>query len=72
MTPTSTPEGHPGIASPPERGQAEPADGRFAMLDAGDAAQRQAWLDLWERWPDREFSAHPIYAEFFAAPDDRV
>lgn len=37
------------------------------MLDAGDAAQRQTWLDLWARWPDREVSAHPVYAELFAA-----
>lgn len=59
---------HPGSASLPERGQAEPAEGgRFAMLDAGDAAQRQTWLDLWARWPDREVSAHPVYAELFAA-----
>lgn len=73
MNPEFSTAQHSGTASLLERGQAEPAEaGQFAMLDAGDAAQRQAWLDLWARWPDREVSAHPVYAELFAAPGDRV
>lgn len=42
------------------------------MLEASDPAQRRAWLELWERCPDREVVAHPVYAELFAAPGDRV
>lgn len=52
-------------------GESGPPEAGCVLLDAGDAVQRRAWLDLWERWPDREVSAHPVYAELFARPGDR-
>ncbi len=63
------PTGGAGQSGVPER---EEAEVRFVPLDASHTVQRRAWLDLWERWPDREVSAHPSYAELFAVPGDQV
>lgn len=42
------------------------------FLDAAQAQDRQAWLDLWHHWPKREIMAHPEYVRLFARPEDRV
>lgn len=41
----------------------------FAVLEY--AADRDRWLSLWERWPEREPAAHPDYANLFARDRDR-
>jgi CelD/BcsL family acetyltransferase involved in cellulose biosynthesis len=38
----------------------------FRVLDAAKPAERQAWLELWESWPQREVHAHPSYASLFS------
>lgn len=58
--------------APAATADSDAPQGGFAVLEAGDPVQRRAWLRLWERWPDREVSAHPVYAELFAIPGDRV
>ncbi len=69
----------PEVVSPAPAGVAQapavtsaPAPGRFAVLEADDPAQQRVWLELWERWPEREVVAHPVYAGLFATPGDRV
>jgi hypothetical protein len=42
------------------------------FLDPGEPRDRAAWLELWNRWPDREVMAHPDYVRLFARPADRV
>jgi hypothetical protein len=42
------------------------------FLDLADPRDRAVWLDLWNRWPDREVMAHPDYVRLFARPLDRV
>lgn len=44
----------------------------LTIWKAEQAAERQLWLGLWQRWPGREVFAHPTYVELFAAPDDLV
>ena len=55
------------------RGEA-PAAGevRVRFLDAAEAPDRKAWIELWESWPGREVTAHPHYVRLFARPEDRV
>jgi hypothetical protein len=45
---------------------------QFRILDAGVAEGRQAWLDLWQAWPEREVMAHPDYVGLFAGPEDLI
>jgi len=42
------------------------------FLDPADPGDRATWLELWNRWPDREVMAHPDYVRLFARPRDRV
>src|SRR6185436_8229365 len=42
------------------------------FLDPAEPRDRAAWLDLWNRWPDREVMAHPDYVRLSARPEDRV
>lgn len=44
--------------------------GNFAVLDARDADDVAAWVELWQQWPDREVSAHPAYGRLFVADTD--
>lgn len=39
---------------------------QFAVLDAAIPQQREAWLELWNAWPEREVFAHPDYVRLFA------
>lgn len=51
---------------------AAPQTARAEFLDPGEPRDRAAWLDLWDRWPDREVMAHPDYVRLFARAPDRV
>src|SRR5512140_612349 len=42
------------------------------FLDPAEPEDRASWLQLWNRWPDREIMAHPDYVKLFARPQDRV
>jgi len=42
------------------------------FLDPADPGDRATWLELWNRWPDREIMAHPDYVRLFARSQDRV
>lgn len=46
--------------------------GTFSVLQASRHAEHRRWMQLWERWPDREIFAHPDYVSLFARPCDRV
>lgn len=43
----------------------------FAIWRASDPPEREAWMQAWNRWPDREVFAHPAYLELFQTEDDR-
>lgn len=43
----------------------------LTVLSAADDAQKQAWLDLWARWPEHEPAAHPGYLSAIASQDER-
>lgn len=45
---------------------------RVEFLDPAEPREKTAWLELWNRWPDREIMAHPDYVRLFARPTDRV
>ena len=49
-----------------------PQASHIEFLDPARARDRAAWLELWNRWPDREVMAHPDYVRLFARPVDRV
>jgi hypothetical protein len=49
-----------------------PQTSRVSFLDPADPRDRASWLELWNRWPDREIMAHPDYVRLFARPQDRV
>jgi len=51
---------------------AAPQTSRVEFLDPADPGDRASWLELWNRWPDREVMAHPDYVKLFARPQDRV
>jgi hypothetical protein len=40
----------------------------FQILDSANAYDRKTWIELWERWPDREVFAHPDYVGLYGAP----
>jgi hypothetical protein len=42
------------------------------VLDASIPTERLKWLQIWERWPNREVWAHPEYILLFRRPDDRA
>lgn len=42
------------------------------LLRAERPVEREQWLALWQRWPEREVAAHPDYARLFAGPRDVV
>jgi hypothetical protein len=44
----------------------------FSILDASVPSERAAWVQLWERWPDREVMAHPEFARLFARDGQQV
>lgn len=44
----------------------------FRILDALEPAERAAWLEAWQSWPDREVMAHPEFVRLFARKGDRV
>lgn len=48
------------------------ADERFRILDAARPEERAAWLEAWNRWPEREPMAHPDYVALFVRPGDRA
>jgi len=52
--------------------EAAPLASSLRILDAGLPADLDAWLDLWQEWPDREVMAHPEYVRLFARPGDRT
>jgi len=41
------------------------------ILDASTPHDRQRWISLWQRWPDREVSAHPDYVQLFLQKGQR-
>ncbi|MGI8610426.1 MAG: GNAT family N-acetyltransferase [Candidatus Dormibacteria bacterium] len=49
-------------------GAAAPLDLR--ILDASQSSDRDAWLDLWQRWPEKEPAAHPGYLSAMSGPDE--
>ena len=46
--------------------------GAFEVWDANDPREREAWIEVWQQWPDREVSAHPDYGKLFAGEHDKV
>lgn len=42
------------------------------FLDAAIPTERSAWLQIWQRWPDREVWAHPEYVSLFELPGERT
>lgn len=42
------------------------------VLDASIPTERSAWLQMWQRWPDREVWAHPEYVSTFGRPGERA
>ena len=41
----------------------------FTVWDGRDEAGRQAWLERWETWPEREPWAHPAYVDLDAGEE---
>ena len=42
------------------------------ILDASIPSQRSTWLQIWQRWPNREVWAHPEYVSLFGRPGDCI
>ncbi|MFO0700481.1 MAG: GNAT family N-acetyltransferase [Nitrospira sp.] len=42
------------------------------VLDATIPTERSTWLQIWQRWPNREVWAHPEYVSLFGRPGDRA
>ncbi|MGH7413129.1 MAG: GNAT family N-acetyltransferase [Candidatus Rokuibacteriota bacterium] len=42
------------------------------VLDGGDPRDCATWVELWQRWPDREVMAHPEFVRLFARKGDLV
>ena len=42
------------------------------VLDASIPTERSAWLQIWQRWPEREVWAHPEYVSVFGQPGERA
>ncbi len=42
------------------------------ILDAAIPTERSVWLQIWQRWPNREVWVHPEYVSIFGQPGDRV
>ena len=42
------------------------------VLDASIPTERSVWLQIWQRWPNREVWAHPEYVSLFGRPGDRA
>ena len=42
------------------------------VLDASIPTERSVWLQVWQRWPNREVWAHPEYVPLFGRPGDRA
>jgi Acetyltransferase (GNAT) domain len=42
------------------------------VLDASIPAERLMWLQIWQRWPNREVWAHPEYVSLFGRPGERA
>lgn len=66
------PVGNAQSTSSPGRKSPGPGGMEIDFLDASNAEDRSSWIDLWERWPDREMMAHPGFVGLFARPEDRV
>src|SRR5438874_822013 len=58
--------------APVARATQEPSELQVRFLDASVEADRSAWLEHWQRWPEREVMAHPGYVRLYARPHDRV
>lgn len=43
----------------------------LVIWDARVRADRDAWIALYDAWPDREVFAHPAYVALFATPTER-
>ncbi len=39
--------------------------GTFHIWDPSQNADREAWLTVWQQWPQREIQAHPAYVQLF-------
>lgn len=52
-------------------GRPTPAEASLLVLEASDEADRDRWLDLWCRWPEREPAAHPGYLATIAGRGER-
>lgn len=44
----------------------------FNVWDASNPDEHDAWLKLWQQWPEREVSSHPDYGNLFKQEGDRV
>ena len=42
------------------------------VLDASNPTERSVWLQIWERWPEREVWAHPEYVSVSGRPGERA
>ena len=42
------------------------------ILDASIPTERLVWLQIWQRWPNREVWAHPEYVSLFGRPGERA
>jgi hypothetical protein len=65
-------EASPSLGPPEADLDAVPKTSRVDFLDPADRGDRAAWLELWNRWPEREVMAHPDYVRLFARPSDHV
>jgi hypothetical protein len=68
----STPVADTSSAGRAGRRSPGPGEVLIEFLDAFDAEDRKAWIDLWESWPDREMTAHPSFVALFARDGDGV
>ena len=51
----------------------EPTDSPIVhVLDASIPTDRSVWLQIWQRWPNREVWAHPEYVSLFGRPGERA
>jgi hypothetical protein len=63
------------MPSPPEIACSKPEPAGtvdFRILSAEVPADLDAWLRIWNQWPDREILAHPEFVRMFAPPGGEV
>ncbi|MFT0848097.1 GNAT family N-acetyltransferase [Actinomycetaceae bacterium L2_0104] len=44
----------------------------FRVLDASVPSEREEWVTVWNRWPEREVQAHPEFALLFSHDSERA